>query len=109
MYFTQPTLFEKLTPEEYARYSEICEALESLESKNLSPEQIRGYELYVDSIRQYYTTMSIEREEGREEGTKRLESALSDLKSGLTIDEVAAKYNFEKSYVEFLYQTFIVK
>jgi predicted transposase/invertase (TIGR01784 family) len=121
MYFTQPTLFERLTPEEYARYSEIYEALESLESKNLTPEQIRGYELYVDSIRQYHTTMSIEREEGwkdglekgrkegHKEGAKKLESVLTDLKSGISIDEVADKYNFEKSYIEFLHQQFILK
>lgn len=38
-----------------------------------------------------------------------LASALSDLKSGMSIDEVAAKYNFEREYIEFLYQQFIAK
>jgi predicted transposase/invertase (TIGR01784 family) len=111
MYFTEPTLFDRLSPEEYARYTEISEAMESLESKNFSPEQIRGYELYLDGIRQYHTTMSIEREEGRTEGMEKmkqtLESALSDLKSGMSVGEVATKHSFEKSYIEFLYQQFI--
>jgi hypothetical protein len=116
MYFTEPTLFDRLSPEEYARYTEISEAMESLESKNFTPEQIRGYELYLDSIRQYHTTMTLERQEGREEGRKEgrqeaiknLSSALSDLKAGCSIDEVAAKYNFDRDYVEELRVQFIL-
>jgi hypothetical protein len=57
MYFTEPSLFDRISKEEYERYSEICEALESVEAKNFSPEKIYGYELYVDSIRQYHTTI----------------------------------------------------
>jgi predicted transposase/invertase (TIGR01784 family) len=116
MYFTEPTLFDRLSPEEYARYAEISEAMDSLESKNFTPEQIRGYELYLDSIRQYHTTMTLERQEGREEGRKEgrqeaiknLSSALSDLKAGCSIDEVAAKYNFDREYVEELRVQFIL-
>ena len=68
MYFTEPSLFDRLSKEEYERYSEICEALESVEAKNFSPEKIYGYELYVDSIRQYHTTMSLERKAGWKDG-----------------------------------------
>jgi flagellar biosynthesis/type III secretory pathway protein FliH len=68
MYFTEPSLFDRISKEEYERYSEICEALESVEAKNFSPEKIYGYELYVDSIRQYHTTMSMERKAGWKEG-----------------------------------------
>jgi flagellar biosynthesis/type III secretory pathway protein FliH len=68
MYFTEPSLFDRISKEEYVRYSEICEALESVEAKNFSPEKIYGYELYVDSIRQYHTTMSLERKAGWKEG-----------------------------------------
>ncbi len=68
MYFTEPSLFDRISKEEYERYSEICEALESVEAKNFSPEKIYGYELYVDSIRQYHTTMSLERKAGWKEG-----------------------------------------
>jgi predicted transposase YdaD len=42
--------------------------LESVEAKNFSPEKIYGYELYVDSIRQYHTTLSLERKAGWKEG-----------------------------------------
>lgn len=38
MNFTEPSLFERLSKEEYARYSEICEALESVEAHNFTPE-----------------------------------------------------------------------
>jgi predicted transposase/invertase (TIGR01784 family) len=106
MYFTQPTLYDRLTPEEYARYSEIYEALESLESKNFTPEQIRGYELYIDSIRQYHTTMSIEREEGWKDGLEKgreegmgigLESSLQIIealkRNKLQPEEIAAQFN----------------
>jgi hypothetical protein len=68
MYFIEPSLFDRISKEEYERYSEICEALESVEAKNFSPEKIYGYELYVDSIRQYHTTMSLERKAGWKEG-----------------------------------------
>jgi len=68
MYFTEPSLFDRISKEEYERYSEICEALESVEAKNFSPEKIYGYELYVDNIRQYHTTLSLERKAGWKEG-----------------------------------------
>jgi hypothetical protein len=68
IYFTEPSLFDRISKEEYERYSEISEALESVEAKNFSPEKIYGYELYVDSIRQYHTTMSLERKAGWKEG-----------------------------------------
>jgi flagellar biosynthesis/type III secretory pathway protein FliH len=68
MYFTEPSLFDRISKEEYERYSEICEALESVEAKNFSPEKIYGYELYVDNIRQYHTTMTLERKAGWKEG-----------------------------------------
>jgi predicted transposase/invertase (TIGR01784 family) len=117
MYFTEPTLFDRLSKEEYARYKEISEAMESLENKNFTPEQIYGYELYLDSIHQYHTTMSIERQEGREEGRqegiekmkKNLESALTDLKEGNSIEEVATRYDLELPYVDMLYRQFVAK
>ncbi len=124
MYFTEPTLFDRLSKEEYARYSEICEALESVEAKNFSPEKIYGYELYIDSIRQYHTTMSLEREagwkegvakglsEGREEGLAKGEEngkkigiqlslqIIEELKKNmLTPTEIAMQYNTEVELV----------
>jgi len=68
MYFTEPHAFDRLTKEERAKYDEIYEALESVEAKNFSPERLYAYELYIDNIRQYVTTMETERQEGRKEG-----------------------------------------
>jgi hypothetical protein len=68
MYFTNPHAFDRLTQEERAKYDEIYEALESVEAKNFSPERLYAYELYIDNIRQYVTTMESERLEGRKEG-----------------------------------------
>jgi predicted transposase/invertase (TIGR01784 family) len=68
MYFTNPHAFDRLTQEERAKYDEIYEALESVEAKNFSPERLYAYELYIDNIRQYVTTMESERQEGRVEG-----------------------------------------
>ncbi|MFM1962254.1 MAG: hypothetical protein RLZZ172_1099 [Bacteroidota bacterium] len=68
MYFTNPHAFDRLTQEERAKYDEIYEALESVEAKNFSPERLYAYELYIDNIRQYVTTMESERQEGRKEG-----------------------------------------
>lgn len=117
MYFTEPTLFDRLTPEECAKFTEISEALESLESKHFSPEKIRGYELYINNIRQYHTTMTLERQEGRNEGLeegrkkgmKNLESALTDLKTGNPVEVVAARYELDPAYVDMLYRQFIEK
>lgn len=104
MYFTEPTMFEFLSKEEYERYSEIHEALESVEAKNFSPEKIYGYELYVDSVRQYYTTMLLTRREGREEGrTEGLTQSLLILeelkKNKLSIQEIAEQHNIDLEIV----------
>jgi predicted transposase YdaD len=62
-------MFSKfLTEKELARFNEISEAIEVLETKNFTPEQIRGYELYLDNMRTYVTNMSEARREGMEMG-----------------------------------------
>ena len=43
MYFSDPNMFSILSKEERERFNEISEAIEVLETKNFSPEQIRGY------------------------------------------------------------------
>ena len=69
MYLSDPNMFSKfLTEKELALYNEISEAIEVLETKNFTPEQIRGYELYIDNMRSYVTNMSEARREGMEQG-----------------------------------------
>ena len=94
MYFTEPTLYDRLSKEEYARFKEICEALDSAEVRNFSPEKIYGYELYIDSIHQYHTTMTLERREGREEGISLSFQILEELKKNvLSPEEIALKFD----------------
>ncbi len=94
MYFTEPTLYDRLSKEEYARFKEICEALDSAEARNFTPEQIYGYELYIDSIHQYHTTMTLERREGREEGISLSFQILEELKKNvLSPEEIALKFD----------------
>ena len=106
MYFTEPSLFDRISKKEYERYSEICEALESVEAKNFSPEKIYGYELYVDNIRQYHTTLSLERKAGWKEGVAEgeelgkqigLETSLQIIqeikKNILSPEEIAIQFN----------------
>jgi predicted transposase/invertase (TIGR01784 family) len=122
MYLSDPNMFsEFLTEKELARYNEISEAIEVLETKNFTPQQIRGYELYLDNIRTYVGTMSEAKREGREEG--RLEgkeegkaegieegrnqimdntfAILEELKNkGLSMEQLAEKYNVNIQYVQ---------
>jgi len=69
MYFTEPNAFDRhLTQEERDRYNEVYEAMEELKTKNFTPEQLLSYELYIDGVRQYVTTMDLVRQEGIQEG-----------------------------------------
>jgi predicted transposase/invertase (TIGR01784 family) len=118
MYLSDPNMFSKfLTEKELARFNEISEAIEVLETKNFTPEQIRGYELYLDNMRVYVTNMSEARREGIEEGMQdgirkgkeegRVQliddtiSILDDLESRtLTIEQIAEKHNVDLRFVE---------
>ena len=117
MYLSDPNMFSKfLTEKELARYNEISEAIEVLETKNFTPEQIRGYELYIDNMRSYVTNMSEARREGIEQGIEQgMEKGktegkaeglqlsvliLEELKAGVKVSIIAEKYNIDTALVE---------
>ena len=106
MYLSDPTMFSKfLTEKELARFNEISEAIEVLETKNFTPEQIRGYELYLDNMRVYVTNMSEARREGIAEGRSQLIdntfAILDELKAkALSIEQIAEKYNVNVQFVQ---------
>ena len=98
LYFTEPNRFYMLTKEELERFNEISEAIDSLEPHNFTPEQLRGYDLYLDNIRTYKSTITEAKEEGREEGIKEginitlcIIEDLAD--SSNTIESIGEKYN----------------
>ena len=118
MYLSDPNMFSKfLTEKELARYNEISEAIEVLETKNFTPEQIRGYELYIDNMRSYVTNMSEARREGMEQGMEKGKkegmevgknqimnntfAILDALKANaLSMEQIAEKYNVKIEYVQ---------
>lgn len=110
-FLTEPEKIIAMSKHEMHVYPNLVKAVELLDESNYTPGQLIAYDKYMDSIISWNSTM-IESyddgyDEGLEKGRKTLESALSDLKSGISIEEVAAKYNFERSYISFLYQQFI--
>ena len=117
MYLSDPNMFSKfLTEKELSRFSEISEAIEVLETKNFTPEQIRGYELYIDNMRSYVTNMSEARREGIEQGIDQGKKEgktegkaegfqlsvliLEELKVGIQSSVIADKYNIDIAMVE---------
>jgi len=117
MYLSDPNMFSKfLTEKELARFNEISEAIEVLETKNFTPEQIRGYELYIDNMRSYVTNMSEARREGIEQGIDQGKKEgktegkaegfqlsvliLEELKVGIQSSVIAEKYNIDIAMVE---------
>lgn len=110
MYLSDPNMFSKfLTEKELARYNEISEAIEVLETKNFTPEQLRGYELYIDNMRSYVTNMAEARREGLEQGKEEIINQtiliLQDIKEKqLSNVQIAEKYQMDLSYIEALAQ-----
>jgi predicted transposase/invertase (TIGR01784 family) len=122
MYLSDPNMFSKfLTEKELARFNEISEAIEVLETKNFTPEQIRGYELYIDNMRSYVTNMSEARREGMEQGMElgKKEGIAEGIEEGrhqimdntfaildeikekaLSMEQIAEKYNINVQYVQ---------
>ncbi|MEY4777728.1 MAG: hypothetical protein RIS13_476 [Bacteroidota bacterium] len=117
MYLSDPNMFSKfLTEKELSRFNEISEAIEVLETKNFTPEQIRGYELYIDNMRSYVTNMSEARREGIEQGIDQGKKEgktegkaegfqlsvliLEELKVGIQSSVIADKYNIDIAMVE---------
>ncbi len=127
-YFTNPKFYTMMTLEERKRFEEISEAVEILNVKKYTPEQLRAYDLYLDEIRVRETGLAnaemrgIEkgRFEGKEEGLKlgielgmergmeqgrelaseEIMLIISDLKQmNLTIEQIAAKYNTSQERV----------
>lgn len=83
-----------LTKKELERFNEISEAIDSLEPNNFTPEQLRGYDLYLDNIRIYNSTMTESKEEGREEGINITLCIIEELTdSSNTIEAIGKKYN----------------
>ena len=70
-YFTNPKFYTMMTLEERKRFEEISEAVEILNVKKYTPEQLRAYDLYLDEIRVRETGLANAEMRGIEKGMKR--------------------------------------
>ena len=108
-FLTEPEKIIAMSKHEMHDYPNLVKAVELLDESNYTPGQLIAYDKYMDSIISWNSTMIESYDDGYEKGIKNLESALSDLKAGISIEEAAIKNNLEKSYLEFFYQQFIAK
>jgi len=108
-FLTEPEKIIAMSKHEMHVYPNLVKAVELLDESNYTPGQLIAYDKYMDSIISWNSTMIESYDDGYEKGIKNLESALSDLKAGISIEEAAIKNNLEKSYLEFFYQQFIAK
>ena len=112
-YLIDPAFIKALTMDTQYNYPNLKKAVELLDESNYTEGQLLAYDRYLDSIRSWNSSMKLSYEEGIEEGIekmkKNLESALTDLKAEISIEEVATKYDLELAYVDMLYRQFIEK
>ena len=113
-FLTQPSkILEMMTPAELAEFNEIKEALDIVNASKYTEAQINGMEKYLDEVRSYHSGIAFAKKEGILEGKeigveKGLEKAYSnmtniiiDIKTGVGLEEISAKYNIDfQSVVE---------
>jgi predicted transposase/invertase (TIGR01784 family) len=107
-YFINPKFYTMMTLEERQKFEEISEAVEILNIKKYTPEQLRAYDLYLDNIRVRETGLANAemrgvakgRIEGKEEAELEIFSIISDLKKmELTNEQIAEKYQISQEKV----------
>ena len=100
-----------MTPAELAEFNEIREALDIVNASQYTEAQINGMEKYLDEVRSYHSGIAYAKNEGIQEGVeigmakgieKGLEEAYAnmvniiiDIKNGLSLDDLASKYNID--------------
>jgi predicted transposase/invertase (TIGR01784 family) len=80
-YFTNPKFYTMMTLEERQKFEEISEAVEILNVKKYTPEQLRAYDLYLDNIRVQETGLAIAEKRGIEKG--RIEGIEEGMEKGI--------------------------
>jgi predicted transposase/invertase (TIGR01784 family) len=116
MSLTQPSkILEMMTTTELAEFNEIRDALDIVNASKYTEGQINAMEKYLDEVRSYHSGISYAKKEGIKEGVeidiekgveigieKGLETAyknmvniIIDIKAGISLDQIALKYNIE--------------
>ena len=121
-FLTQPSkILEMMTPAELAEFNEIKEALDIVNASKYTEAQINGMEKYLDEVRSYHSGIAFAKKEGilegkeigiaegieigiekgLEKGYSNMTNIIIDIKTGVGLEEISAKYNIDfQSVVE---------
>jgi len=87
-------------------YPNLKKAVKLLDESNYTEGQLIAYDNYLASIMSWNTTMMHQFDEGKAEGRveerEKILRIIRDLKSGVSTDEVARKYDVEVEFVDML-------
>jgi len=103
-FFTNPNFYTMISLEEQQILDKIYSAVDLLDTKNYTIEQLRGYDQFIDNIMIRETDLDEAEKRGIEKG-RELESEeimliISDIKEmNLTIEQIAEKYNTSQERV----------
>jgi len=109
-FLTQPAkILEMMTPAELAEFNEIKDALDIVNASKYTEAQINGMEKYLDEVRSYHSGIAYAKKEGIAEGIvegqnnayKSIPNIISDIQTGVSLNDIASKYNIDfQSVVE---------
>jgi predicted transposase/invertase (TIGR01784 family) len=103
-YFIDPEYIKTLSMNTQYNYPNLKKAVELLDESNYTEGQLVAYDRYLDSIRSWNSSMKYSFEEGVDKGAKETEiqilSIIQDLKSGMSVSDIANKHQVEISYVQ---------
>lgn len=100
-YFIEPEYFFTMDKLELEKIPNLKQAVELLDTSHYTPEQLRGYDQYLDSIRVHNAFVIAKWEEGKQAGFQLALEIMEDIKAkNLSIKEIAEKYNVEEEFVE---------
>ena len=99
-YFIEPEYYMTLDKQELEKIPNLKQAVELLDTSHYTPEQLRGYDQYLDSIRVHNTIMIDKWEQGKKLGMELVLSILNELKTNkLSITAIAEKYSVDEKLV----------
>ncbi len=91
-FFTNPNFYTMISLEERQMLDKIYSAVDLLDTKNYTIEQLRGYDQFIDNIMIRETDLDEAEKRGKAEGQKEIFLIISELKKmELSIEQIANK------------------
>ena len=95
-FLTQPSkILEMMTSTELAEFNEIRDALDIVNASKYTEAQINGMEKYLDEVRSYHSGIAYAEKEGMEKAYKNIVNIINDIKAGISLNEIASRYNID--------------